>query len=151
MNFKNLLFTISITVLLLSSCSVTKTTARTIEANKSMVIIKPLLAVVEVDINKKITGKVTVKRRKVLLSEAKELAKADAILKSGADIIIDPVFRIVSSFNNLTVEVTGFFGKYTKIAPIEGKDLENLELYQEKKGYEKGGVTSRLVKLKNRK
>ncbi|MFT4601021.1 MAG: molybdopterin-binding protein [Arenicella sp.] len=151
MNFK-LILTSACAVLILASCSVTKVTNRTIAATETEIIIKPLLAEVDVDVSKKIIGTATVTRMSV--AEAKELAKWDALEKSGADIMIDPIYKITHSFwRKVTVEVTGFAGKYTEIAPMNEADLKNLELYKPTSGSnETGGtVMTKLRKLKNRK
>jgi len=134
---------------MLTSCGVTKSrtvTNRTINASYQNIVIKPLVAEVDVDITKKITGTATVKNGNV--EQAKDLAKWNAIETSGADIIIDPIFDI--TVNSLTVEakVVGFFGKYTKIETIGDEDLEKLELYQINSKKKEGSVVNKLEKLK---
>ncbi|MCB9224030.1 MAG: hypothetical protein R2780_06490 [Crocinitomicaceae bacterium] len=133
----------------LTSCKVVRTSPRTIEAYKSKIIIKPLLAEVEVDLTKKITG--VSSGKKVSVDDLKEMAKWDACEKSGADIIIDPVYKVTSTFLKTTVEVTGFYGKYVSIETVKEADLEKLEFYttpsgsSEKQG---GSVLTKLKKLK---
>lgn len=145
-----LLFSIAVIAFTLASCTTIRTTPRMIDAHDSKIIIKPLLAEVEVDLNKKITGTATA--RNMSADDVKELAKWDAITKSGADIIVDPVFKISTTWRTTTVEVTGFFGKYTSIKTVEESDLENLDLYTTPSNSSGGGsVLSKLKKLKKKK
>ncbi|MEX1002504.1 MAG: hypothetical protein WDZ35_10360 [Crocinitomicaceae bacterium] len=153
---KYAVITMAFSLLIMTSCSVVmqKTTAepRTIEANETRIVIKPLLAEVEVDVTKKITGTATIKGGTP--EQAKELAKWDAIEKSGADIIVDPMYKVTTTSTTITAEVIGFFGKYKKISTVEDKDLENLDLYTVPSGgggeAGKGTVMSRLNKLKKK-
>jgi hypothetical protein len=134
----------------MTSCKIVRTSPRTIEAHKSKIIIKPLLAEVEVDLTKKITG--TASGKKVSVDDLKEMAKWDACEKAGADIIIDPVFKITSTFMRTTVEVTGFYGKYVSIETVKETDLEKLEFYTAPSGGSQNqqGGGSILKKLKKR-
>jgi len=156
---RKLLLSLSVAVIAISmaSCTVTKATNRTINAYDSQIIVKPLLAEVEVDLNKKING--TASARKMPVREVKELAKWDALSKSGADIIIDPVYKITTSglfkWNKMvTVEVIGFYGKYTDISIADAEDLKQMELYNIPSGGGSGssggggGILSKLKKLK---
>jgi PBP1b-binding outer membrane lipoprotein LpoB len=145
---------IAIGLLFLTSCSVTKATTRTIHANDTEIIIKPLLAEVEVDPTKKIKGNASARRMSV--EEVKKLAMYDALEKSGADVIIDPIFKITTSgmlriTRIVTVEVTGFHGKYKNISTIEESELKNIELYTPDKKEKGGGVSMKIRKSKKNK
>lgn len=132
---------------LMSSCSIIKSTPRTVETYNSNIIIKPLVAEVEVDVNKKITatGVSTTGNE----DAAKEMAKWQAIQDSGADIIIDPVYHITITGKKVTATVTGYFGKYTKIETVSSSEVENLNMYvQPAAGGSKGSVITKLKKLK---
>ena len=139
----------------LQSCKVMKsttTTPRTIESYETKILIKPLVAEVEVNVSKKITGTATIKTGKV--EDAKELAKWNALEASGADIIVDPVYKVTVQGMIVTAEVTGFFGKYTKISTVEDEDIEKLDYYtvpNNSNGDGKGSVVTKLKKLKNTK
>jgi hypothetical protein len=133
---------------LMSSCGllkITKSTPRTVETYNSNIIIKPLVAEVEVDVNKKITA------TGISLSgneeAAKEMAKWQAIQDSGADIIIDPVYHITIVGKKVTAVVTGYFGKYTKIETVTSTEVENLNMYVQPSGGS-ASVVTKLKKLK---
>ncbi len=136
--------------ILMSSCAVSTnariTTSRSINASHQNVVIKPLVAEVKVDINKKITGTATVKNGNV--EQAKELAKWNALETSGADIIIDPVFDVTISTMTVTATVSGFHGKYISIETVKDEDLEKLEKYQVSSGKKEASVVNKLNKLK---
>jgi hypothetical protein len=129
-----------------SSCS-TSATPRTIRANNTNVIVKPLLAEVEVDVNKKITGTAKAKS----LSDAKEMAKWNAMESSGADIVVDPIYKINQVFKKFEVTVTGFHGKYVKVSTVPDSEINKLEMYSGPKEVNTGGsVITRLKKVKNK-
>jgi hypothetical protein len=140
----------------LSSCAVTGTrttaTPRTIEANQGRIIVKPLIAEVEVDVNKKIEGSAT--NTKGDVESAKQLAKWEALNKSGADIIVDPVYYITTTTMTVQVKVVGFYGKYVSVETIEDTELDKLNLYIGNTG-SKGEVSTnkslknKLNKIKN--
>jgi hypothetical protein len=113
----------------LTSCSVIKTTPRTVETYNSNIIIKPLIAEVEVDVNKKITAEGVNKKANV--EAAKEMAKWNAIQVSGADIIVDPVYYIKTTGKTVVVTVTGYYGKYVKIESVKNEDIEKLNTFME--------------------
>lgn len=133
---------------LMSSCSIIKTTPRTVETYNSNIIIKPLVAEVEVDVNKKITATAVVTQGNE--EQAKEMAKWQAIQDSGADIIVDPVYHITISAGKITCTVTGYYGKYTKIETVSSEDVENLNMYMQSENSAggKGSVVTKLKKLK---
>ncbi|UKN02133.1 hypothetical protein K6119_01205 [Paracrocinitomix mangrovi] len=149
---KNIIILSAMMMLVLSSCKVltqTKTTPRTIDAQDSEIIIKPLLAEVQVDVNKKITGSATITGSgQNSVNDAKTLAKWNALQSSGADIIVDPVYKVIISGASITAEVTGFYGKYTKISTVADEELEKLELYTVPANGESGSSTSVVTKLK---
>ncbi len=146
---KNLIVLLIGGTLFMSSCAVSNariTTSRSINASHQNVVIKPLVAEVKVDINKKITGTATVKNGNV--EQAKELAKWNALETSGADIIIDPVFDVTISTMTVTATVSGFHGKYISIETVKDEDLEKLEKYQVSSGKKEASVVNKLNKLK---
>jgi hypothetical protein len=130
----------------LVSCSIVKSTPRTVETYNSNIIIKPLVAEVEVDVNKKITATGTSLTGNE--DAAKEMAKWQAIQDSGADIIIDPVYHITISGKRVTATVTGYYGKYTKIETIRAEDTEKLNMYmQTESSGNSGSTVTKLKKL----
>lgn len=132
---------------LMSSCSIVKTTPRTVETYNSNIIIKPLVAEVEVDVNKKITATVVVTNGNE--ESAKELAKWQALQDSGADIIVDPVYHITIVGSKITATVTGYYGKYVKIETVSAEEVENLNMYIQSDNSDsgKGSVVTKLKKL----
>lgn len=146
---KNLIVLLIGGTVFMSSCVVSNariTTSRSINASHQNVVIKPLVAEVKVDINKKITGTASVKNGNV--EQAKELAKWNALETSGADIIIDPVFDVTISAMTVTATVSGFHGKYISIETVKDEDLEKLEKYQVSSGKKEASVVNKLNKLK---
>ncbi len=136
-----------VSVALLASCSIIKTTPRTVETYNSNIIVKPLIAEVEVDVNKKITAEGINKKGQV--DAAKEIAKWNAIQASGADIIVDPVYHIKITGKTVVATVTGYYGKYTKIESVKNEDIEKLNTFMESGNSNSGGSGSSVVsKLK---
>ena len=84
------------------------------------VIQQPVIAELEVDVEK-INGSA---RGGVGVSvvTVKNNAVADALKKSGADILIEPVYEIQTSGNSTHVMVTGFPGRYTNFRQAEPRD-----------------------------
>ena len=149
---KRILFAGIILAGFISSCSVVKTTPRTLSTFKSNIIIKPLVAEVEVDINKKIEATAVVSRKQSI-EDAKEMAKWNALERSGADIIVDPVYHITIKGPSTTCTVTGYYGKYVKIETVDNTDIENLNLYLQSENSSSSGsgsVVSKLRKLKKK-
>jgi hypothetical protein len=157
MKFK-LFFAVAIAVIAFASCRTVRTNPRVIDAQESNILIKPMLAEVEVDLTKKITGTATIrgliKSKKTPVREIKRLAMSDACDKSGADIVIDPIFKVTKGIGYATVEVTGFYGKYISVETMKAADLEKIELYSVPNsgsgggGSEGGSVLKKLKKLK---
>lgn len=132
---KRLYLLILSATLILGSCSVRTTTSREIKTAKTGVYQKKLIADLEVDVTKKITGSAVVKlkgndqvdvklgRSKSLYERAMNIAKWDAVEKSNADAIADPIFNITQTGNKVTVEVQGFYAKYKSIDIATNDDL----------------------------
>ena len=99
----------------------TKKTTRELSVAKSNIYQKSLIGDLQVDINKKITG---IGVSKIGNEEdAKNLAKWNAIERSGADAIVDPVYSITLSGKNVTANVTGYYGKFKSIELATTDDL----------------------------
>jgi hypothetical protein len=109
--------------MMLGSCSVRTNTSREIKTAKTVVFQKKLIADLEVDVTKKITGSAVVKLTGIdqvsgpdkIYERAKNMAKWDAILKSNADAIADPIYNINQQGNKVTIEVQGFYASYKSI------------------------------------
>lgn len=132
---KKLYLLILAVTLIFGSCSVRSTTSREIKTAPSSVYQKKLIADLEVDITKKITGSAVVKikgadqvdlklgKSKTLYERAMNMAKWDAVTKANADAIADPIYNINQSGSTVTVEVQGFYGKYKSIDIATNDDL----------------------------
>lgn len=121
--------------LMFASCnSIRTTTSREIKTAESTVYQKRLIAELEVDVTKKISGTATVKLKGAdqlegkigsgdVYARAKNMAKWNAIENSGADAIADPIFNINQTGNTVTVEVQGFYSKFKNISIASNDDL----------------------------
>jgi len=91
-----------------------------------------------IDINKKISGSSI--RQVSVYSEAeventKQAALYNAMNNSGADVVIDPIFKVNISNNEgrdtkitIQAEVTGFFAKYTNAHKADANEIQNLKI-----------------------
>ncbi|UKN02132.1 hypothetical protein K6119_01200 [Paracrocinitomix mangrovi] len=110
--------------LLVVSCGSTKrATDRTIDRSESSVRQKTLIGEFKVDLTKKIKGTSVVKNGS--MEDAKNLAKWDAIEKSGAHAIVDPIFDFDISGRTISCNVSGYFAKFDKIETATEQDLLN--------------------------
>jgi hypothetical protein len=115
---------ISFIALLLStitSCTVRQTTVREINVSESTVYQKTMIAELSVDVTKKIKGTATVANGSI--ENAKELAKWNAIIESGADAIADPIFSVQKTGNTVVADVIGFYAKYKSINVASKQDM----------------------------
>lgn len=120
---KNLLLIFTFLILLLTSCSVIKT-SKTLDIYKSGIIQNPVLVDLEVS-EKKVTGS------SEGYSSNYESIKYDAIaiaLKiSNADILVEPKFETESLGLKIKVTVTGFPATYKNFRPLKKEDIKLFE------------------------
>ena len=102
-------------VILLSGCSSIKYSYRQVEIPEQNLLVMPVLVDVDVDLNTKVTA--TSPKVKGV-KEALSTAYYYALEKSGADVIVDPVYKIKTTGHKSVATVTGFYGKYTKARKI---------------------------------
>lgn len=115
---KKVLIIAGVATFVLSSCAVSFANRKQ-KINNQTIYTTPMRADVEVDLNKKVTGTATQKG----LALAKEAALYDAMQKSGADVIVDPIFTVRQvSMKNYQADVTGFYGKYSAIKKLDIAD-----------------------------
>jgi hypothetical protein len=106
--------------------------------NKNAIPYNPVVVDLNVDINKKISGSSI--RQVSVYSEAeventKQAALYNAMNNSGADVVIDPIFKVNISNNEgrdtkitIQAEVTGFFAKYTNAHKADANEIQNLKI-----------------------
>ena len=125
MKTKILLF--AITTVVLSSCGVVKTyTTKTTDIYGSGVIQKPVIVDLEVS-ESKVTGSAT-ESSSIGFDAVKNLAVANALKKSGADVLVEPQFETETRSGVTTATVTGFPGVYKNFRNIQIDDVELLKV-----------------------
>lgn len=93
--------------------------ARTQNVYNQTIYTRPMVADIDVNINKKIEGYAEDKD----LGVAKGKARQDALTKSGADVLVDPVFTYTQKgFGRFKVNVQGYYGKYKEVRPMDLPD-----------------------------
>lgn len=105
------------------------------DIDKGALPFNPVIADLQVDLSKKISGtsiRQVSRFNDLGLENTKEAALYNAVTNSGADVVVDPIFKINISNNDgrdekvtIQSEVTGFFGKYTSIHKATTAELEN--------------------------
>ena len=101
----------AIAVLLFTSCATTKeTTVKTMEIYGPGVIQNPVIADLDVR-EQKVQGTAT--GRKSATNAVKKLALANALETSHADVLVAPVYELVSKGGRTTATVTGFPATYS--------------------------------------
>ena len=116
-------------ILFLSSCKMVRVhTADAQDVSKTHIIQMPLVADLEVDMTRKVTG--TAKLNKSSKEFVKMTAMADALKNSGADVIVEPSYDITYRRKSVEVVVTGFAAKYKN---IRKPNIEDVTLIQELK------------------
>lgn len=135
---------------LATSCTVGKYySARSMPISKDALPYNPVIADLNVDITKKITGKI--KAKGVSLEDAKQLAIFDAMENSGADVVVEPVFKVITKKTKRTAEVTGYYGKYINVHEATSEELDNLLKYREAMSYQSIFVPSNAGQVTNKK
>jgi len=130
---KNRIFTaVSVILVLLActSCSSYKLqTVSSVGITKDVIDVERLMAKLDVDLSKKITGKSDFCQTKTI---AMKEAEKRAIQAANADVIVDPTFEIFvdpSKKNPFQATVVGYGAKYKEIIPAKeaAKELENVD------------------------
>jgi hypothetical protein len=108
-------------VLLFTSCVPVKTiTTKSTDIQNFGVIQKPTIVDLEVK-ETKVTGTATAPGQ--TLDMVKSQAIADALKKVNADVLVEPVFEIITASGQTTVTVTGFPGFYRNFRPMKEEDV----------------------------
>lgn len=108
--------------------------------NKGAIPYSPVVADLKVDIDRKISGSAS---REVdiynynnsSIENTKQQALYNAMTNSGADIVIDPIYKINANNDGndkkviIQAEVTGFYGKYLNIHKADTTELKNIIKY----------------------
>lgn len=105
------------------------------DISKGAIPYNPVIADLKVDLDKKISGssiRQVIRYNESELQNSKESSLYNAITNSGADVVVDPIFKINITNNDgrddkvtIKSEVTGFFGKYTSIHKADATELLN--------------------------
>jgi hypothetical protein len=104
-------------------------TTRDIPINRESIPYNPIVADLKVDISRKVTG--TIKEKNITIENAKNLALYNAMETSGADVIVDPMYKIETKGKKTTATVTGYFGTYENVHKASEIELQNLKLLKE--------------------
>lgn len=118
---KNYLLPFVCIALLFTSCVPVKTiTSKSTDIQSYGVIQKP--TIVDLDVKEtKVTGTASAPGQTVEM--IKSQAIADALKKVNADVLVEPVFEIITSSGQTTVTVTGFPATYKNFRPMKEEDV----------------------------
>ena len=113
----------------LTSCGVVASnSSQTVDVDAirkdGFVMAKPIVADVKIE-NRKIEGTATVKNALYLgtaAEAAKNLAVIDAVKKGDADVIVQPIYKVVANSSTTTATVIGFAAKYKDFRPYTDED-----------------------------
>lgn len=105
--------------------------------NKGAIPYNPVVVDLNVDVNKKITGssiRQVDRFNDFELENTKQAAMYNAMTNSGADVVIDPIYKITITNNDgrdtkvtIQAEVTGFYAKYTNAHKADATELQNMK------------------------
>lgn len=121
-------------------------TTRQQPINREAVPFNPVIADLKVDIDKKVTGSAI--RQVELLNESevdntKQLSLYNAMTSSGADVVVDPIFKVEITNNNgkdkkvtIQSDVSGYYGKYTSVHKADTTELKTLMLFRQAQGFQ---------------
>ena len=111
---------ISFIGMLVISCKTHSVSIKSADISGPTVIQKPVIADLEVK-ETKVSGTATGKGA-TSTEELKREAVNDALVKSGADVLIEPRYEVTIKFNKATVNVTGYPATYKNFRPMEPGD-----------------------------
>ncbi|MCD4682905.1 MAG: hypothetical protein K8R86_06455 [Bacteroidales bacterium] len=125
------IFAISV-IAIITSCSSLKHSYRQVEIQEQSLLVTPVLVDIDVNLEKRVTA-VSPKVKGV--NDAISTAYYMALEKSGADVIIDPVYKVESGRKKSIATVAGFYGKYSNARKIVDAlpEYENLDTNNIKK------------------
>ena len=124
---KQIFFITVLALTILTSCSVVKTnTSKTLDIYGAGVLHKPVIVDLEVK-EIRVTGMATLTKG-VSLEPVKQEAVADALRKSGADVLVEPKFETKTSGGRTTATVTGFPATYKNFRSITLEDVKLLRV-----------------------
>lgn len=119
-----LLITSILFLLILNSCSVSKSkssTIKTMDVDLTGILQKPLIVDLDVK-DTKVTGTAIENIEESTTESVKQQAVADAVKKANADILVEPMFTIETLGNKITVSVTGFPANYKNFRSFKPED-----------------------------
>lgn len=130
-NQLNLLAIVAVTIFSLSSCSSKMYTTRQVPIVRESIPTNPIIADLDVDISKKISGESVVTGKSATVENAKQLALWNAMEENNADVIVDPIFSLDIRLNRIDAKVIGYKGTYKDVHTATKKEIENLLMYRE--------------------
>ena len=71
--------------------------------------------------------------------------------KSGTDVVVEPVFKVITKKTRRTVEVIDYYGKYINVHEASTEELDNLLKYREAMSYQSFYVPSNARQVTNKK
>jgi hypothetical protein len=105
--------------------------------NKGAIPYNPVVVDLSVDINKKVSGtsiRQVDRYNDFELENTKQAALYNAMSNSGADVVIDPIFKVNITNNDgrddkitIQAEVSGFYAKYTNAHKADATEIQNLK------------------------
>ncbi|MEZ5196711.1 MAG: hypothetical protein R2764_10005 [Bacteroidales bacterium] len=105
----------TVIITMITGCSSLKYSYRQVEIPEQNLLVTPVL----VDLNVNLEQRVTASSPKVKgVNDAISTAYYMALENSGADVIIDPVYKVKSSGKKSIATVSGFYGKYSNARQI---------------------------------
>jgi hypothetical protein len=121
-------YLLGISLLLLTSCATTQSsvTVKSLDIYGSGVIQHPVVAELDVK-NVRVEG-IANAQSGVNMDVLKSKAIADALSKSGADVLIEPVYESESRQGRIYMTVRGYPGSYTNFRPATLDDVPLLDM-----------------------
>lgn len=125
--------------LILFSCttsSLSYRNSKTLDVTGGHIFAKPLICDLRVDMTRKANGEAGGKLDGAYNQDYfKSQALANAIVSSGCDVLVEPVFQVEVTNGYIRVNVTGRPGFYENVRPVEPKnDLQYLDFYRKING-----------------
>jgi hypothetical protein len=124
-----------VTSFVTTSCSSKMYSTRQTPILRESIPANPIIADMEVSVDKKIKGTATLRGGGATFENARQMALWDAMESNLADVVIDPIFSIrvrKGLFSKrITAEVMGYKGTYTGVHVASEREIENLLMYRE--------------------
>lgn len=118
-----------------TSCSSKIYSTRQTPILRESIPANPIIADMDVDISKKITGEAIVKGGSATIDNAKQMALWQAMEDNKADVVVDPIFSLVIKKGifrkKINAKVMGYKGSYSDVHVASENEIKNLLIYRE--------------------